>query len=305
MKHVKTTILAVALSFCFAVLPQTYCGTEGVWIQMLGSGELDLDNNRSASAYLVWLEGTAVLLVDPGPGSSYRFDQGDAKFKDLDAILVTQTTIEHVGDLSNYIAGSFRAERSEPLRIFGPEAQNGYLALSEVVERMIGENGAFPHYQSALKSRKQLGYQVWTRDVPVATGKRWAQFGTERLSVAAIPVKHGDVPTLAWRVDLAGHAIVFANDFSNQRDVITDFADGADVLVVTHALPVGTRGALLDQFLLPEQIARIAHEAKVRFLVLGNRSWRTFGREVRTTEAIKPIFDGTIIFANDLECWGL
>ena len=301
----KAGLLALFLYCSTIAFPQAYCGEEGVWLQMLGSGELDLDNDRAAASYLVWLDGSSVLLVDAGAGSSYRFDQSDASFKDLAAIVLTQTTIEHSGDLANFIAASYRSERNEVLRIFGPEARNGYLALSDLVDKLISEEGAYPQFSSVLKSRTKLGYQIWTRDIPVVTAKRWAQFGNDELNLSAIPVRHGDVPTLAWRIDVAGHAIVFANDFSNKREVVADFADGADVLVVTHALPVGSRGSLREKYLVPEQIARIAHEANVRYLVLGSRSWRTFGRESRSTDAIKPIFDGTLIFANDLECWGL
>lgn len=305
LKFLKFGVLVLLLSCSTVALPQAYCGEEGVWLQMLGSGELDLDNDRAAASYLVWLDGSSVFLVDAGPGSSYRFDQSDAEFNELAAIALTQTTIEHSGDLANFIAGSFRSERSEPLRIFGPEARNGYLALTQLVQELIGEGGAYPQFSSVLKTRNQLGYQVWPRDIAVISGKRWAQFSNDKLSLSAMPVRHGDIPTLAFRVDIAGQTIVFANDFSNRRGVIADFADGADALVVTHALPVGSRGRSRDQYLVPEQIARLAKEMNVRYLVLGSRSWRTFGRESRSSDAIRPIYDGGLVFANDLECWEL
>jgi ribonuclease BN (tRNA processing enzyme) len=55
----------------------------------------------------------------------------------------------------------------------------------------------------------------------------------------------------------------------------------------------------------PGQIGQIAAEAGVRMVVLGHRMNRTRGRETLTTQAIEAHYQGSLIFANDLECWGL
>jgi hypothetical protein len=40
-------------------------------------------------------------------------------------------------------------------------------------------------------------------------------------------------------------------------------------------------------------------------VILGHRMNRTRGRETLTTQAIEAHYQGSLIFANDLECWGL
>jgi len=40
-------------------------------------------------------------------------------------------------------------------------------------------------------------------------------------------------------------------------------------------------------------------------IILGHRNVRTRGRESPSRNAIEENYDGTILFANDGECWGL
>jgi len=56
-----------------------YCGLEGNWIQILGSGGAELDDRRAGVSYIVWIDGKAKLLVDAGPGTAVRFDEAGAK----------------------------------------------------------------------------------------------------------------------------------------------------------------------------------------------------------------------------------
>jgi hypothetical protein len=40
-------------------------------------------------------------------------------------------------------------------------------------------------------------------------------------------------------------------------------------------------------------------------LILSSRAKRTFGIESASKDAIEKSYKGPLIFANDLECWGL
>ena len=71
------SLIATAAFFGFLAWAPTswaadakYCGKEGVWLQILGSGGAELDDRRSSAAYVVWLDGVARLLIDAGPGTS-------------------------------------------------------------------------------------------------------------------------------------------------------------------------------------------------------------------------------------------
>ena len=282
-----------------------YCGDEGVWFQILGSGDLDIGNNRAAGSYLVWLDHQARVLVDAGSGTVLRFDESGASFADLHAIVLTQNTVEHSGDLVDLLVASGRSERDTTLRIFGPEGNENYNSASQMFERLTGADGAFPQWQRLPYHDSPLGHRVRVTDVPSIGRKRWSAFGTDLIQLHAIPVSHGDVPAVAWRIDVGGHRLVFANDFNNGKDLVADFAKDADILVFSHHIPEGIVGELREQYVSPTQIGRIADRAGVRFVVLGSRSWRTFAREQRSMAAIEEHFDGVQVYANELECWGL
>ncbi|CAN0481297.1 unnamed protein product, partial [Scytosiphon promiscuus] len=149
------------------------------------------------------------------------------------------------------------------------------------------------------------GYRVRTRNVLATGKKRWAGFGNDELRISAIPVNHGPVPALAWRIDVGEQSVVVTGDFNNLKDVMSDFAKDADALVVSHAIPENARGTQRELHVLPTQIGRIAKQANARLLILGHRMNRTLGRESQSRGHIEENYDGYILFANDMECWGL
>ena len=282
-----------------------YCGEEGVWLQVLGSGDFDLDNRRATESYLIWVDNTATLLINVGEGTATRFDESGAKFSDIDAILLTQNTINQTADIPAIIASSARAYRDKPLRVFGPQGNDEHFSTTDVLQKLLGEDSAYPHLAPVLKPVNTLGYSVRSKDILAIGRQRWSDYGTETYQLSAIPVHHAGVPTLAWRVDIGDHALVFALAFSNRKDLVSTFAKDVDIIVFTHALPIGSVGPNTEKYLLPKEIAKIAKNAGPRFIALGGRGWRTKGREAHSVEQIQKEFDGKILLPDDLECWGL
>ncbi|MCY3843218.1 MAG: MBL fold metallo-hydrolase [Acidobacteria bacterium] len=299
-------LVCVFAAMCIDAQPvEPHCGEEGVWIQMLGSGGAELDDRRGAASYLVWLDARAVLLIDPGPGSSVRFDEAGAEFADLDAIVFTNLLAERTADFPGFVAGSFNAERVRPLTVLGPDGDGAYPSTREFVERLIGPGGAYAHLAGYLSFRSPGGYKINARSVPATGQRRWAGFGTKNLSLSAVPVHHGDVPSLAWRAEVAGHSLVFTGNFNNRNDIVADFARDADALVIHLAIPEFARGAVRERFVRPSQIGRIASRANVGSVYLGHRTTRTLGRESASRDALNEHYTGPLVFADELECWGL
>ena len=282
-----------------------YCGDEGVWIQTLGSGGEELDDGRSAASYLVWLDTRALLLVDPGPGSSLRFDEAGAEFRDLDAIVFTNVLAQRTADFPGFVAGSRNADRVRPLAVLGPDGSDALPSTREFVERLIGPGGAYAHLAGYLSFSSPGGYKINPRSVPATGQRRWAAFGTKDMTLSSVPVHHGDVPSLAWRAEIAGQSVVFTGNFSNRNDVVAGFAKDADALVIHLAIPDFARGEARERFVRPSQIGRIAQRANVRMVFLGHRTSRTLGRESASRAAIEEHYGGPLVFANALECWGL
>jgi ribonuclease BN (tRNA processing enzyme) len=281
------------------------CGDTGVWVQILGSGGPELDDKSASASYIVWIDNKARLLVDTGPGASVLFDQAGAKFEDLDAIVFTHLHVDHTSDFPAFIKGSYFAERDTALRIFGPDGNELMPSTKDFVDRMIGPEGAYPYMKDFLTFKSSGGYRVTARNIPATGRRRWAGFGTENLQLSAIPVNHGPIPALAWRVDIADQSIVFTGDFNNQKDLVAKFAKDTDALITHHAIPETARGTARDLHVIPSQIGKIAKKANARMVVLGHRMNRTRGRETQTREAVELNYAGPLLFASDLECWGL
>ncbi len=266
-----------------AILEPPFCGEEGVWIQVLRAGALRYVDTSTSSSYLVWKDGEARLLVDAGHGAALRFDESEADIKDLDAIAITHLDRENTSDLWAFLRASDQARR---LTIMGPFAEDpDFLASFAGI--------AFARQRPSVRTISAVGR------------KRWAEFGNAEFQAAAIPVDHGGERGLAWRVTFGEQSITFTGDFSNQKDLVTDFARRSDALVANLGVPEEARGASRDAFARPSEIGRIAARADVRMLILGARGARTRGRESQTLNAIEAHYQGPVIIADDLECWGL
>ncbi len=64
-----TTLLATLPRLAFAETVN-HCPTTGVYLQVLGSGGPEVEDKRSSSANLVWINGKARVLIDAGGGSA-------------------------------------------------------------------------------------------------------------------------------------------------------------------------------------------------------------------------------------------
>lgn len=285
--------------------PTPYCGNEGVWIQILGGGGPELNDDEAQASYVVFLDNRARLLVDAAPGSSYLFDRAGARIGDLEAIALTNVRADRTADLPALVGGGVLAERDRLLAILGPDAAGAYPDTETLILRLMGPDGAYPYLASLLEGRGAGGFRLSPRNVPATGNRRWGGFGTDELALSALPVHHGDVPALAWRAEIGDMRIVFAGDLGRVTTQLVEFARDADALIVHHSVPEGVRGDLADRHLAPGQIGRLASEAGVRMVILGHRMNRTRGRESLSTAAIEEHFKGPLIFANDLECWGL
>jgi len=85
----------VALSTACADQPVTCPPAEGVAVQVLGSGGPIADDARASSAYLVWVDGKARIMIDAGGGSFLRFGEAQASFRDLDFIGLSHFHADH------------------------------------------------------------------------------------------------------------------------------------------------------------------------------------------------------------------
>lgn len=121
--------------------------------------------------------------------------------------------------------------------------------------------------------------------------------------ITAVPVHHGPIPALAWRVEIGGKTIVFSGDMNNDNDTLTMLAKQADLLVAHHAIPEEAAGVARNLHMPPSVIGQIAAKAGVKQLVLSHRMNRTLGREQASTRFIHRSYSGQMQYADDLQCF--
>ena len=277
------------------------CDKQGVWLQVLGSGGPELDDGRASSAYLIWQDGKARILIDMGSGSMTRFEQSGAFLNDLDVILFSHFHVDHSNDLPALIKASYFTDRERDLPLYGPTGNRLMPSAMEFVQGLFGAKGAFRYLSDYLDGTES--YRLLPHDVTATGRAEQVVLNDGRYRLTAVPVHHGPIPALAWRVELGGHSLAFSGDMNNQNDTLTALAKGVDLLVAHNAIPEQAAGVARSLHMPPSVIGQIAARAKVKQLVLSHRMNRTLGREQATTAQIRRAYQGPLQFADDLQCF--
>jgi len=306
------SIRALLFFVCFlscAFLPSDAtaqsCTSQGISVQVLGSGGPELQDKRASSSYLVWENGRARVLVDAGGGSALRFGESGAQMSHLDVILFTHFHVDHSADFSALIKSSWFEDRKRPLPIYGPEGNDFMPSTTEFVSDFFGEkHGAYRYLSELLVPGEGGSYQMQPHNV-AGSANPVMVFRSGDLAVYSVRVVHGAVPALAWRVELEGKRIVFSGDTNGEGEGLPRLAANADLFIAHNAVPEGAVGVERRLHMPPSVIGQIAGEARVKQLVLSHRMLRTLGKEDQTRSEIRKRFSGPVEFANDLDCFTL
>jgi ribonuclease BN (tRNA processing enzyme) len=286
-----------------AVHASTRCTGQGIEVQVLGSGGPELQDKRASTSYLIWRNGKARILVDAGGGSALRFGQSGARMQDLDVILLSHLHIDHTADLPALIKSSYFEERTGELALFGPAGNAEFPATTAFIADLFDPaHGAYRYLGDFLRGREG-GYPLRAQDLKLRSGEIRRVFDHDAEVAFATTVVHGDVPALAWRVEIDNRRYVFSGDGNGENGNLQRLARGADVFIAHNAVPEGVTGALRALHMPPSVIGQIAAAADVRQLVLSHRMLRTLGHEAETRSAIARSYAGPIAFADDLDCF--
>ena len=194
--------------------------------------------------------------------------------------------------------------------IFGPSGNDAAPDFSTFLRRLFDEkNGAFPVLGSSLGGsyggggiRPDIGrvvaggvrLDVGVIDVTKADPS--TVFQREHTTVTARGIPHGNMPTLAYRVQSGNVLIVFSSDQNGTDPKFVDFAKGANVLIMHLAVAPGAQNPL---HATPAVVGRIAQEAGVGQLIVSH-----FGL-FNVDEAIadlRKFYSGPLIVGADMQC---
>lgn len=306
----------VALAALLATLPARAadCPREGVALQVLGSGGPELETRRASSSYLLWIDGQARALIDSGGGAALRFGESGARAEHLDVVAFTHLHIDHTADFPAIVKSAWLEERARVLPIYGPPGNKfAPSTLTFVRELFDPARGAYRYLGALLSPLARDGFRLDPHDVrerppKLGVARREAEetidvFGNERLRITAVPVAHGPLPALSYRLEAGGKRIVLTGDASGAEARLAKLAHGADLLVAHNAITETGDSAERTLHMPPSVIGELAHAAQARQLVLSHRTPRTLGLEDDALMHIRKRYAGEVTFANDLDCF--
>jgi ribonuclease BN (tRNA processing enzyme) len=300
------SLLGLCLCWAFSSGAEAQsCGSQGIAVQVLGSGGPELQDKRASSSYLVWQDGQPRALVDAGGGSALRFGQSGATMSQLDVILFSHFHVDHSGDFAALVKSSWFEDRNRPLPIYGPPGNDFMPSTTEFVSDFFGsKRGAYRYLSELLAPDEEGSYKLQPYNVE-GSAKPVAVFRNGDLATSAVRVVHGAVPALAWRVEMAGKQIAFSGDTNGEGEGLTLLAMNTDLFVAHNAVPEGASGVERNLHMPPSVIGQIAGDAHVKHLVLSHRMLRTLGKEKQTQAEIEKRYSGPLDFANDLDCFAV
>jgi ribonuclease BN (tRNA processing enzyme) len=235
-----------------------------------------------------------------GGGSLLRFGQAQARLSDLSLIAVSHLHPDHISDLPALLWLSHEV-RKQPLRIVGPSGNDQAPPFPVFLARLFDEkNGAFPLLAPALGGAQadhggsvRLDVDV----VDVTKAQPSTVFDQDGMIVTALGIPHGNVPTLAYRVDTRGVSIVFSSDQTGTSPSFVEFARGAHVLVMHLAVAAGRANHLLHAS--PAVVGRVAQDARVGRLIVSHIG--LFDLDAAIAE-LKKFYAGPLTVGADLQC---
>lgn len=282
------------------------CRKAEVGVQVLGSGGPIAEGSRAGTSYVVWIDGRAQLLIDAGPGSFIRFGEAGLKVSDLKAIAMSHFHADHSAGLTGILnSGSFEAS-TDPLVFIGPAGGSVFPGAGDFLAAQVGRDGGAWSYLGGYLDGGDGRRMIDVREVAANDTENAPTAAIEvapDLRVIAIPVRHGEVPSLAFLVKAKGRDIVFASDqsaFSAGFDrVLRDHKP--DLLIAHHVIPEG-EGQPIGLHRPPSDIGRMAASIAPRTLLLSHHMERSFSRLQEGLGAIASHFDGPTKIASDGTC---
>jgi ribonuclease BN (tRNA processing enzyme) len=303
-----TVLLALALASAHISALAAGCPSpKGPVLQILGSGGPIADDGRASSGYLLWVDGSAKVLIDAGSGTFLRFGESGAKFKSLDFVGLSHFHTDHSADFPALLKSGSFSNRERSLVVAGPDGSDTFPGINAYLRSMLDdESGAYRYLSGYLDGTGGLpkinAFEIAENDGEAAEISTVYFDDRANLRIDAMHVPHGIVPALAFRVQIGKSTIVFASDQNGNDDAFVEFARNADVLVMHMVVPEGVSGIGRRLHAPPSVIGAIAKQAHVDTLVLSHFMARSLRNLDQNVSIIKSVYDGRVILANDLDC---
>jgi ribonuclease BN (tRNA processing enzyme) len=223
---------------------------------------------------------------------------------DLDVILLTHLHVDHTADLTALVKSSFFEERHRTLPVYGPDGNRIFPSTTRFIKTLFGSpNGAYPYLSDFVTPGAADSYLLEAHDVDPGAQDVRQIYLAQGTRIFATRVVHGGVPALAYRVEMDNVSIAFSGDTDGNNGNLERLARNVNLFVAHNAVPEGATGVERSLHMPPSVIGKIASAAAVKQLVLSHRMLRTLGHESESLTAIRATYNGTVTFADDLQCF--
>ncbi len=279
---------------------------------VLGSGGPVPNKERFGSAYILE-SGDARVMVDCGPAAVYKMAKLGIHPVEISHLFLTHHHFDHMADLGTFLLTRWdHSTGSEaPLQVFGPPNTR------EIVERLIGENGAFAfdlrarteHHLSKTMHELRGGSlprpepQVEAKDVGAGV-----LVDVPGLRVTAAQTEHVQPfhESLAYRIDTDETAVVFTGD-AQPCDHIVELAQGASTLV---SLCGNFQSKLQERGVEQGQTgtlgaAELAAEVGVEQLLLVHMSTDLTAERERALREIGAVYGRDVVVTDEMQSYEL
>jgi ribonuclease BN (tRNA processing enzyme) len=296
-----TTVMLLSMTAaCGNSVDPVACDGDGARLQVLGSGGPIADDGRASTGYLLWIDGKSRVLIDAGGGTFLRFGEAGARFEDLDFVGLSHLHTDHSADFPALVKSGNFSPRMRALPMAGPTGEGAFPGLERFLEAMFErDEGAYAYLSSFLDGTTNKPRLV-PREVP--QGEVTAVYRSDDLDIDALRVPHGIVPAVAFRVAAGDTTWVFSSDQNGSDPAFTEFAAGADVLVMHMVIPEHTEGVARRLHAPPSVIGDIAAKAAPGKLVVSHFMARSLEDLDGNVALVEQRYPGEVILAEDLAC---
>lgn len=280
------------------------CHSESNRLQVLGSGGPIADDDRASASYLIWQGDQARVMIDIGGGSILRFAESGASIETLDAVAITHTHVDHIGDLPALIKNGFFSPRTRSLALLGPDGSDIYPSITQYTNSTFLNPDASHRYLNWIKDGSGGHFAVPVTEIPRGQdADKW--FNNDRISISAVGVEHAIVPAVGYVISLNGSRVAIPGDMNADNPRFVELAKGSDILVLHLAIPEDAAGSAVRLHARPSAMGKLAAAVQPGKLVISHIMQRAGNRLDEHLDIIREHYDGPVHAASDLACYRL
>lgn len=308
----KTTCFVAAM-LCMsalsggAIAADNSCGAPNTMsLQLLGSGGPISDDARASSGTVVWIDGKSRLLIDAGGGTYLRFGQSGARLEDLRFIGISHFHTDHSADLPALLKGAYFMSADNKISLVGPAGSDAFPSMTAFFNAMFGPKDSAFTYLSGLRDGSDgLRLAVTPTDVDYHSSQPVEVYKDDDVKISTFGIPHGDVPTLAFRIEGKYGTIVISADQNGHREGFSDFAKGADILVMPAAIDDDADDVSKSLHVTPTLVGELSQQANPKMLVLNHFMGKALLDKGNNVAIIKKYYKGPVYEGRDLSCFSV